>query len=758
MKKNRRLSSALIALFALPFVACDCSETPTATAKPGIKATPEFASWGDVCNETADVQEITITNTGRGALNAREVTIEGRDAAFFSLEEGQERFTIAGAAGTYVLRITHLSIGDELGKQHEATLVIHSNAGDEPLTLPLSADVANLPATPVLSFSCADTLPACGVENETCCLGSGSQISFGQIAIEDVATATLRVANRGCGVLDVSDVVIETLGTGDTCSTMESEDGVPFEQVTVKGFAPFTLAGTFDPNSPKTQDITFEFAPVDSLCTVNRQYNLITNDPAATPGEVGASAGLLSGQAVQGLLTINPGPANFGQVRSGETKELPPEPKYPEPVRSHIEIRNSSDLAVIIEGVRLENAGITQDKDQFELAELARCCPGVPCVTFGFNETITMAKSSGKPASESCEDRLYAKVRYKPTRPSQSHQARLVLDHPASLPTTTSSVLAGSSAPKAVPYPGVVSFGMASEAGCTTADLGTCPARACRSTCVDDDACPSSSKCVDGICSDPFIDLVKVCAPICGVAERDVAICNNGYANLSISNVEITDVVGGAAPVDGTSPGNPPVYSVTNRCVGTEVAPDACCTETVSFRDPRMGTNSQAHLWVQTNDPSWNDPKGMLIDLTSNSLEDPSNPGAALGRIPVVPFPTAPPFPMELEWVELDATAAHVDLGEITSFRWKLKSVVGAVKHPWGERGEIDPTDPNKNCPDTVNNGQCVQMRGPGKIAFWTERAGFEYTWEVTVTGGLCDPEWSATSPVTVVPRAQDGT
>lgn len=723
--------AALAALLALPFAACDCADDTVGQAPALIGVSPDALTWGDVCADSSTVKTLTITNKGRSTLNAT-LAIEGDEASFFSLDK--EAIAIDFAGGTAEVKVTFHPNADALGTDHDAQLVITSNGSEQPLKIRLSGDVANVAPEPILSFRCADSLPLCKDAGREACCFTARNFDFGQpVFDQEVSTVLATVSNLGCGNLEVTDVRIETL-IADNCQAYAPEGGgAPVEQVQVKDFVPFTLAGTVDPNDSskvQSQAIAFQFTPLREGCDVNRKFVLVTNDPNAPPDEVGTpglgdAAGSLVGRSSQGALVISPPSGNFSRVEQDGEKEIV------------FTARNISPQDILIDDVVLEIArdplsGNSQEGvEYFRILEVSQCGN----VKDASAVDTVVKKSSGKPEEEYCEDRLRMKVRYKPSTPGR-HYATLKLNHSTSSQLYTTHGLSGNSLPVLKTYPPAVTLG-SSEPGICSEDGKICLGSECQPACTTDDHCMTGEKCVDARCSDEDV----ICAPACGVASRKLAICNEGVATLELGELAIyrSDKKDPAPRDDSlTFPGDL-IFTLAGNCSGKNLAPGACCEETVNFRDSRVGGMTGAVIHIPSNDASWGDE--MFVEL--NSYTNGS------GRTPFAQIDTPSGISRVRSWVKLDASRSTVGLGGFADIRWELKDIQGNSTLP---KGIIDPANPSKNCPAGVNGGQCYRLSADKKeLEFWTnDAAGIRYTFQVTFTGDLCTEGWPGSTTETI--------
>lgn len=756
MRKVLRFA-AVAALFALPLASCDC-DTKVTQAQAGIEVTPAAGTFGTVCADSESTETFTVTNIGQGTLMA-ELAIEGRDASFFEVEP--KAVSVDTAGGSATVRVKYKPTGEGRGDRHEARLVITSNGSDEPITKVLSGDVADVDPIPVLSFGCADFLPLCDdAEREPCCLTSSEanrrttrNLNFGDPVFDnEVATARLVVRNLGCGTLEVNEVRLEKQALTDTCAAYVPDgETEPVEQIVVKDFEPFTVGGTVDPNDDskvQTGYIDFEFTPVKAECNVGRKYVLVTNDPASPPDDegvtsVGKAAGTLSGRSSQGMLLISPD-GTFSRVRQGEKKSL------------EFTIRNASPQDVHVDRVSIEprrgSDGNEMDGlDLFRITKVTQCGD-----TKSISDTDTLIqKSSGKMEETACaeghRDRLRVTVEYNPSRPG-IHNAVLKLHHETSSQPYTLHNLSGRSEPKTVVYANPLAFGpvdLGDDQTVCSPDGKTCLSSECSATCSNDDQCDVTlldDACVGGICSATTV----LCTPACGSISRPVRICNEGIADLNIESLELfADQDLNDPPMDLSVRGQPPtpLFTLAGSCDGKMLRPDECCEETVTFQDSRVGGQSSAVIRINSDDPGWISSGGYFIDIMTQTTGE--------GRTPVAVI-EKPEFPRVGSWVRLDGSSSTVGLGEISKYKWTLKTVQTSSSMP---QGEIDPVDPNKNCP-AANGGQCFRLSGEKNeiLEFWTnDSAGLSYTFELEVEGSLCAIPWTGVQSETFRLNEREG-
>jgi len=722
---------------------------------------PGFLSWGDVCDAAADIQVVKIKNQGRGVLNVT-LAIEGAGASFFSIADEQKALSIGGNSEVEVV-VTHESAGGERNKQHDANLIVTPDAGDAE-EVPLKAHVADVDPAPGLSMGCIDALPLCDVAGDgACCLTAKAEskpttrnLSFGMVGVGETSVVRVHVTNRGCGDLNVSGVRIEKLA-GDTCEALTDETGAPFEQVATRDFEPFVLKGTTDPARASSREVEFAFAPELKPCKLNRKFVLLTNDPNAPPDEEGTTqttlaSGTLTGEAGQGVLEIIAPETLFGNVKMGQTKLLT------------VEVHNPTQTDVTIESIEITDWTIPQQngRDQFTIEAIHRG-KAIGAV-IPADQPILLEKSKLSP--DSVEDRITLEVRYAPTRPG-THIAYLKVNHPGAASKATRGILHGGSNPKLVAYPPSISFGNANAAGCAPAmplsGLTECAkpncmsAFACTPATVDAD-CGTGNKCLDGLCAGRQYDgsALTTCTPICGQQTRTFMLCNEGVAPADIGALRVDgSEPGSAGPVDSQRPGKPPVFTVTSSCTGT-LDPDQCCTETLTYVDVRQGGVNTANIIVPNSDPSYADDErgGLPIGITSDTyLEGASRRPTVPGELIAGPFP-----PRAGDWITFTIDGETAPFGDDLSYTWTLTNIEGG--HKLGTLPiVIDPLDPNKKCPTTVNGGNCFKVSPDRKtLSVWPELANFVYYVKVDVMGDLCDPGWVSTSSGHIVVAPKSGT
>ncbi|HWV39711.1 MAG TPA: hypothetical protein VN033_14675 [Vulgatibacter sp.] len=739
MRKGLRFA-VYAALMSLPLAACDCSD-PQVSERPGeVVAKPEFLSWGDVCDEAADVRVVRIENVGRAAMTVT-LAIEGPDAAYFSIADEQKSFSIVGGDGVDV-QVTHQSTGGERNKNHDANLVV--TAGEtEPFAVPLLAHVADVDPAPYLAFGCIDGLPLCAdAGDEACCQTAKDEsksttrnLSFGKTAIGETSVVRVHVTNQGCGDLRVDGIRMEKLA-GDTCDSLLDEEGNPFEQVTAVGFEPFVLAGSTDPARYNSREIEFAFVPELQPCQLNRKVVLVTNDPNAPPDEEGKpnltrASGTLSGEAVRGVLLINPPELVYGDVKMGETKTLT------------VEVRNPTLTPVTIDSIEITDYVVPQmnGRDQYTLLQVYRgkgTGDPIPATD------IHLAESQLK--EDSVEDRITVEIRYAPDRPG-IHKAILRVNHAAAATKSTRGILTGASSPRLKVYPPGLTFGTANAAGCAPvgppSEMTQCAQRNCMGAfaCSVDGDCGFGNKCLDGLCAgDSYGVNVAICTPACGQQTKTVALCNEGIAPLDLGTLHFQGgEAGSPAPVDSQRDGSPEMFGISSNCSDTTLQPGECCNETLTYVDARQGGTNVATLVVPSSDAQATQPEwgGRPVPVSANTFLE------GVTRPPVVPnLLTGPDFPRVGEWISFDASEAYAPFGDNLSFQWKLTRVEGASKYQTPI--EIDPLDLGRGCPESIGH-QCFQLSPDGKVfSIWPEHANFVYHVKVEVFGDLCDPQWSA--------------
>jgi len=743
------------ALMSLPAAACDCSD-PQVTPPPGqVAANPEFLSWGDVCDEAADVRIVRIENVGRAVMNVT-LALEGPGAAFFSIADEQKSFSVNGGQGVEV-HVTHRSTGGERNKDHDASLVV-SPAGADAFSVPLLAHVADVDPAPYLAFGCTDGLLLCAAAgDDACCQTSKAEskkvtrnISFGKTAIGETSVVRLHVTNEGCGNLEVQGLRIEKMA-GDTCDSLMDEEGNPFEQVEAKGFEPFVLAGSTDPARSNSREIEFAFAPELTPCQLNRKIVLVTNDPNAPPDAEGTTtvtraSGTLSGEAVQGVLLIDPPELVFGDVKMGDTKVLT------------AEVRNPTLTPVTIDSIEIADwvNPAQNGRDQYSIVQVYRGKgTGTPIPA----TNISMAESQFDP--ESSSDRITVEIRFAPTRPG-THIGVLKVNHANAATKATRGTLHGGSNPKLVVYPPQLFFGTANAAGCAPvgplSGYRECSKRNCMGAyaCAIDDDCGFGNKCLDGLCAGAAMAMdVAICTPACGEQTKTIALCNEGIAPLDLGTLRFEGgEAGSAPPIDPQRDGKPQLFSVTSNCSDSKLEPGECCNETLTYVDVRQGGMNVANLVIPSSDPSAQDPErgGKPVSITADTLVE----GAT--RLPVVPNLVTGPFPPRVgDWITFSADGAYGPFGDTLTYKWTLTKVEGASQYRTPI--EVDPLDLSKGCPASLGR-QCFQLSPDGAtLSVWPESTpGFTYHARVEVFGDLCDPAWSSAQSKEITTAQPSGT
>ncbi len=232
--------------------------------QPGIGINPASVAFGSVAVSSTSSQNVTVTNSGTGALNITSATASG---AGFSLTGLGAQTINAGASVTFAAKFSPTSAGSVTG-----SISISSNAPGSPATIALSGT---------------------GVQGQL--TANPSSASFGTVVIGNNNSQTINLTNGGSAAISITQAT--ATGAGFSIS------GMP------------TLPMTINAGSSKTFNAVF--APTSSG-SVTGSISLISNAPNS-PFMITLSG---TGQAATQLLSANPTSLNFNSVNDGSSSSL----------------------------------------------------------------------------------------------------------------------------------------------------------------------------------------------------------------------------------------------------------------------------------------------------------------------------------------------------------------------------------------------------------------------------------------------------
>ena len=216
-------------------------------------------NFGSIATGGTTIQTVTVTNTGTAAVTIGHPTISGTGFAFVG---GNPTGSLAvGQTSSVQVRFAPQTAGTLTG-----TVTIASNASNSPLTLSLTGTATQ----GVLSMSPAS-------------------VSFGNVAVGQHGSQTVKLANTGTKPVSIS--VSNTTGTGFALS------GLTTGQVIGAGQS-VNFTTTFNPSVPG--------ASAGSIA--------VASNVSATPATIG-----LSGMGTQAALSANPTSASFSHVAVGNS-------------------------------------------------------------------------------------------------------------------------------------------------------------------------------------------------------------------------------------------------------------------------------------------------------------------------------------------------------------------------------------------------------------------------------------------------------
>lgn len=156
----------------------------------------DSTDFGIVNRGTSAVRNYVISNSGPGALNVRELTIEGQHASSFSLVSPPAvPFTI-NAGATRTIQVRFAANVDSL---RNATLNFVSNDLDEQY---FSVAISGQGASPEINISGNGQ----SISNGDLTPGSSNNTDFGSIAIRSNTSKSFVIQNSGLGILTLSNI------------------------------------------------------------------------------------------------------------------------------------------------------------------------------------------------------------------------------------------------------------------------------------------------------------------------------------------------------------------------------------------------------------------------------------------------------------------------------------------------------------------------------------------------------------------------
>jgi len=705
-------------LVVMAFGGCSCSD-PAVTTRPGeAKLEPQALNFGEVCNETPHDSTFTLTNIGGGALNA-ELKIVGADAVFFTVDPASISLP-ANRSATIHVRYTPnddaAGGSSQLGRRHIAQVeVAYTGEKDAAVTktVEVVGEVSDNEVAPQVSYVCGtkedgSPLPRCeqGIA-EPCCNprdnADGTKdwtgLGFGQPRAGSTATLPLQVRNLGCGDLEISSVTLTPVPGASECDASTAR---------IVGLGtPATVPGGL--GDGQGQDFSLEFnAP--ERCTYLGNLKFTTTDPNRSTFEV-----LVGGAAREPNLVTSTDLLQFGEVAPGNTAQ------------QEFAVRNTGSFAIAVQSVALSAA--TSPDYTIVKIEKDSCNGNAPAnarTPISIDGGYTLAATNS--IANCGDDEFFVTVRYAPTTPANQDTGAVEIQSADGMVPVR---LAGGTAPQIITNPDGIDFGMPAAPLCTGGDSYSCDrSNGCAGVCTTNSDCPGSETCYGGTCISS-----ATCALTCGTASKTIEVCNEGLASLNITDVFLTSLDGGSAPVD--SAGGYPIFKVgEDNCSDTAIAQDQCCTVTVDFQDKNHGGGSNAYLNIVSDDPANPTYKVNVVAFTKPDAR------------PVATFTANPSVPQVDQWVTLDARGSTDTEGAIATYAWTLVSFTGATNLPIGD---IDPAAQNAGC--NRGDGQCFEFpfapNNTSVLRFHPDVSG-GYVFEVRVTDQTCNPPHEARFSTTV--------
>ena len=235
-----------------------------AQAQPGLTINPTSVPFGNVSVGSSASQNVTLTNSGSGALNITAATASGTG---FSLSGLGAQTINPGASVTFSAKFSPTTAGNATG-----SISISSNAPGSPATIALSGS---------------------GVQGQL--TANPSSANFGNVSTGNSNSQTITLTNGGSATVTVSQANV----TGPGFSTT----GMP------------ALPMSINPGANKTFNIVFAPTATGSVTgTVT-----LANDGPNSPLSITLSG---TGQTATQLLSANPGSLNFNNVNDGSSNSL----------------------------------------------------------------------------------------------------------------------------------------------------------------------------------------------------------------------------------------------------------------------------------------------------------------------------------------------------------------------------------------------------------------------------------------------------
>lgn len=753
---------------------------------------------GTQCLDAEVSAEFKVTNTGSAPCELA-LEVGGTAPQFFSISTSRLTIPVGGEAPVTATFKPTAEGGAELAKHYLGKVLISDIEGEQTEEVSIDGQTAATETKGILSIACPSTVKSCSAPDyergEPCCrvidLGGPdagvwpdygrtylTSVEFGETQPNRTVTIPLEVSNLGCGTLEVSDLQINP-GTGNTCGDTA---------MVVATQLPVSMAGSVSAQTRQKATIELQFTPSEP-CDFGGTAVIVSNDPDIKDDDpITRMFGtfLLMASGVQGHLTSYPGTGDFGDVGVGEAKE------------KTFEIENLGGRAVEVSSLKIRNASA-----HFSVAKAER----VDCTTQESTEIPAGTRFTLAPtdhASGCGDDHVNVTVRFSPND-AGNFEDWLEVDYGVG---ALSVKLTGQSRPDLVVHPdSTIWFYGPSGLGCEpkTCTIGDLPNATCSSLCASDADCSGGNPCVDGVCA---ANSAGACIETCSWAERTIRLCNQGHAPLRFDSA---DAGGGLVITDGSDPTLPgpkhapnanfpdptrddqPMFSiVANGCADAsgngitlarntkdengQVVSMECCDVTIRYLDTRNGGSvagvNSAGLHVYTNDPSYpRDGYGLLVSIMARSDFD-ADPIADFAAYDQVAGPGNPPKMGKM--AVLDASNSRdpacragetncTQFNPVTSYQWELVSIGNRNdEYARAMKGPIDLDDPNKNCPNWINDGNCYEVVDLGAqrgkvIRFYPDNLEEgAYTFRLTVTDGVCDPPHRGVTTNTITINTAD--